>query len=356
VLVEAFYENVHWGPSSGTPESDPNPRLQALLAAARRGARVRVLLDGFLDSEGENAETVAYLRQVAQGEQLDLQARLGNPTSLGLHNKMVLVRIGSRGHVHAGSINGNETSSKLNRELALQVQSDAAYSYLQAVFDYDWSTAAPPVYLPLVIRQYVTPPAAQHALISEAYYATVPEKEWVEIYNPTEQAVDLSLFKLGDAAHPEDYEGMVQFPPGTTLGPRQKLVVAATASGFRQDFPGDSPDLEMLDTDPAVPDMLRYANWGAGDWGLNNAGDEVLLLNSNDAAVDVLVYGAGSYPGVTPHPGGIAYNHSLQRYPPWIDTDDCSADFRDWAYPNPGEAPLSRCRAREADERGGPAA
>jgi hypothetical protein len=117
------------------------------------------------------------------------------------------------------------------------------------------------------------------------------------------------------------------------------LVVAVTAAGFREEFPAGTADFEMVDTDPAVPDMLEYAAWGTWDWGLNNSGDEVLLLDADDIPVDVVVYGSGSYPGVTPHPGGIAYGHSLERFPVWLDTDDCTVDFRDWPFPSPGELP-----------------
>lgn len=83
--------------------------------------------------------------------------------------------------------------------------------------------------------------------------------------------------------------------------------------------------------------MEPYRAWGEGDWGLGNEGDEVLLLNGVDQAVDVVVYGTGAYPTVVAHPGGIAYGHSLQRYPAWLDSDDCRLDFRDWPYPSPGE-------------------
>ena len=61
--------------------------------------------------------------ELASAEGLDLQVRLGNPTHLGIHNKMVLVRIGGRGYAHVGSINGSEVSSKVNGEVTLQVPS-----------------------------------------------------------------------------------------------------------------------------------------------------------------------------------------------------------------------------------------
>ncbi len=146
VLVEQLYEHRYWGPGSSTPAADPNPRLEAYLAAARRGARVRVLLDSFFDdprSPRSNAATVAYLNEIAQQEGLNLEARRGNPTYLGIHNKMVLVEVGGRGWVHVGSLNGSEGSAKVNRELALQVQSDAAYQYLAAMFERDWEEDKP---------------------------------------------------------------------------------------------------------------------------------------------------------------------------------------------------------------------
>jgi hypothetical protein len=251
---------------------------------------------------------------------------------------MILAEIGGRGHVHVGSLNGSEVSSKANREVALQVQSDEAYHYLGDLFEHDWRSATPAIHLPLVTRSYRSPRAAGHLLLSEVYYGTIPEKEWVEIYNPTGYVVDLSTYKTSDAANQQDFEGTYQFPPLTMIHPGQVLVVAVAATGFREDFPGGAPDFEMLDTDPAVPDMRRYGAWGEGDWGLRNGGDEVLLIDSGDRAVDVVVYGDADFPGVVRHPG-VVYGHSLERAPVWFDTDDCSSDFRDWPYPGPGSLP-----------------
>ena len=140
VLVEQLYERVHWGSAADTPATAPNLRLEAYIAAARRGAQVRILLDSFFDG-GDNAETVSYLNQLAQAQNLDLRAALGNPSLKGIHNKMILVQTAGRGWVHVGSLNGSEASSKVNRELALQVQSDAAFTYLAAAFWHDWQAA-----------------------------------------------------------------------------------------------------------------------------------------------------------------------------------------------------------------------
>ena len=337
---DQFYEDVHWGPAEGTPEADPNLRLEAYLDAARRGATVRILLNSFsfADYQNENVDTVAYLRSIARIERLDLQARLGNPTFLGVHNKMVLVQIGGRGTVHVGSINGSEVSSKVNREVALQVQSDAAYEYLKGVFDYDWHHSPLFTYLPIVFRNYEVPIPADHLLISELLYAKSKEEEWVEIVNPTGGIVDLSGFKLGDAEGPGVYEGMYQFPAGTRIGAGQVLVIAASAAKHRQTY-GQAPQFELYETDPSVPTLSRFESWGTGEWELRNGGDEVLLLDGQNWAVDVVVYGDAVYPGVVAHPGVSFSSHSLERFPYFLDSDDCSLDFRDWAFPNPGEVP-----------------
>lgn len=142
VLVEQLYEHHHWGDLSSDPVQDPNPRLDAYLDAARRGARVRLLLDGYFDdpeSPRSNRATAEMLNAIAQAEGLDLEARLGNPTCFGLHNKMLLVRSADRQWVHVGSLNGSEVSAKENREVMLEVASAAIYEYLSGVFWDDWS-------------------------------------------------------------------------------------------------------------------------------------------------------------------------------------------------------------------------
>lgn len=157
LLVEQLYEYTFWGAGSSNPAADPNLRLEAYIAAAKRGARVRLLLDSFYDTFGDprsNWATCAYVN--ALGAQYDIQCRLGNPTGQGIHSKMVLLQRGATGLVHLGSINGSETSNKLNRELATQVESLDAFNYWANVFNYDWSTttfAPHRTFLPFMIRK-----------------------------------------------------------------------------------------------------------------------------------------------------------------------------------------------------------
>jgi phosphatidylserine/phosphatidylglycerophosphate/cardiolipin synthase-like enzyme len=139
-----LYEHRHWGPSTSNPVADPNPRLQALIDAARRGAKVRILLDSFFDEPDalrSNAATVAYVEAIAAAEGLDLSARVGNPTRGGIHAKLLLARIGNEYWSAVGSLNGGEISFKLNREVVLLVDQRPIYEYLLRVFEHDWPTA-----------------------------------------------------------------------------------------------------------------------------------------------------------------------------------------------------------------------
>lgn len=142
LLIEQLDEPTFWGPSSSSVAVDPNPRLEAYLAAARRGAQVRLLLDAYYDdlvSSRSNLRTAEYLISIARAEGLDVQVRRGNPAGLGLHNKMVVAQIDGRGWVMAGSPNGGEVSAKLNREVALIAGSDEAADYLAELFWHDWA-------------------------------------------------------------------------------------------------------------------------------------------------------------------------------------------------------------------------
>jgi hypothetical protein len=184
----------------------------------------------------------------------------------------------------------------------------------------------------------ITPTPVAYLVISELYYDTIGEdsdQEWIEIYNPTDYLVDLSDYKVGDEETQGGNEGMFQFPSEASIVPGGKIIVALKATGFDALY-GFKPDYEIHDSDPTVPDLAKYSAWGSGSaFALSNTGDEVLLLDGEDDPVDVVVYEGGSAPGIVPHPG-VSTGHSIERSPPWKDTDDCSIDFIDRETPTPG--------------------
>ena len=135
-------DHKYWGGGQSNPITHPNPRLEMVVDAARRGATVRVLLDSFFDDEDalrSNRATADYLNTLAANEGLDLQAATGNPTGGGIHMKLVLIQVGGETWTALGSLNGGEVSHKLNREVVLLVDHPAVYARLSEVFLHDWA-------------------------------------------------------------------------------------------------------------------------------------------------------------------------------------------------------------------------
>jgi phosphatidylserine/phosphatidylglycerophosphate/cardiolipin synthase-like enzyme len=147
VFVAQLYERLRWGTGAdGGPWI--NPRLEAYVAAARRGATVRILLDRHFDEAGDansNHAAARWLNRLAAMEGLNLSARLGDPTAAGIHAKIVLVEqsgVNPAAWIHVGSLNGSETSNKANREVALQIEGLGPHEYLRAVLESDWAASA----------------------------------------------------------------------------------------------------------------------------------------------------------------------------------------------------------------------
>jgi phosphatidylserine/phosphatidylglycerophosphate/cardiolipin synthase-like enzyme len=113
------------------------PFLRATVAAARRGARVRILVSGAWYVEEENGNLVADLNDRAEREGLDLRAKVVEPRSRfeKVHAKGVVVD-GDR--VLVGSLNWNNHSARENREVALLLEGDAVGGYYADVFRADW--------------------------------------------------------------------------------------------------------------------------------------------------------------------------------------------------------------------------
>ena len=131
VLVAQNSEEQPWGTSS-TPRD--NPRLVAYIAAAQRGANVRIILDG----NTLNQSSCDFVnRQTITGGG-SLACRKGNPTGGTYHIKEVAVCAAGQGYVNISSINGTENANKQNRETGLQVTSTEAFRYMADLFADDW--------------------------------------------------------------------------------------------------------------------------------------------------------------------------------------------------------------------------
>lgn len=178
-------------------------------------------------------------------------------------------------------------------------------------------------------------------LISEIVYdstcSTDVNCEWVEIYNVTQEAIDLTGYKIGDEETAGSTEGMLLFPDGTVLAAGQVLVIANKAVDFIAMY-GFAPDFEMYGEDPDVPNLARYAAWAGGSVQFNNDGDEVLLLDPVDRIIDGLSWGSSSV-FMDPAAPDVAAGHSLERTPANQDTD-ASSDWIDQPQPAPGQVTI----------------
>jgi uncharacterized repeat protein (TIGR01451 family) len=348
-VIAAMQLNEPYTWTAGAGEAGLNPRPQALIAAARRGADVRLLLDSFYD-DGSNETTCRRLNARADAEGLSLTCRLGNPTGSGVHGKVFLARVGDERWVHLGSINGSENANKNNREVALQFRSPAGYAWMMDVFEHDWALARPPyvahLYLPVLMRGYIGP--ADYPLITEVFVnpgGADTGGEWIELYNSGATA-NIAGWTLGDASAAGDYgDGRYVFPEDAELLPRQVMVVAQCAQRFAE-AQGQNPQYELAicpegyGNDEAVPDLAPAGTWDGFGLALGNVADEVLLTESDGVIVDSVAWGGEQRVGVAPYPidagDTFPWDVALKRYPPDTDSDHCGDDFYISYNPSPG--------------------
>lgn len=267
VLVEQLYEYKYWGATTSNPVADPNPRLEAYLAAARRGAQVRMLLDAQFDDPADprgNTATCAYVVAIAATEGLDLDCKLANPAGTGIHNKMVLVLDGGMGYVHVGSINGSENSSKNNREFAVQLQSTQAYQYLASVFWHDWGQQK--FYLPLVFNGFVAPEPRPDIAIDEIRYEG--SDEYIRITNRGAADQNMTGWRINSVVGNQNYT----FPDGYTLAGSASVYIHSGSGAIA------SPPTHLL--------------WSyAYIW--NNDGDKAILYDAANQIVTSTCYLSG---------------------------------------------------------------
>jgi hypothetical protein len=165
-------------------------------------------------------------------------------------------------------------------------------------------------------------------------------REWIELYNPGSEAVSLAGHKIGDAefAGRSYNEGVARFPDNAVIPAGGVIVVAADALKYQSDW-GRRADYEIGGYDASVPDLIAYSAWSTGTLALGNSGDQVLLLGPDDAIIDAAQWMTTTLAGVAPYTLTLGANHTLQRWPPTGDSDNCAIDFRDQGVPSPGTVP-----------------
>ena len=90
---------------------------------------------------------------------------------------------------------------------------------------------------------------------------------------------------------------------------------------------------------------IPAANAGAGAPAEDNGELDALraqgsaFLAAGNAIIDAAQWLTTTLAGVAPYTGTLGANHTLQRWPPSNDSDNCAIDFRDQGIPSPGTVP-----------------
>lgn len=115
-----------------------HPFVRALVRAARRGVRVRLLISRAWYVRDRNEATAAALRELADREELDLEVRLARPRGRfeKVHAKAAVIDDEA---VLVGSLNWNNHSVRRNREVALVLEGPGPVAYFAGVFRADWA-------------------------------------------------------------------------------------------------------------------------------------------------------------------------------------------------------------------------
>lgn len=195
LLVSAASIDLWWGSAAlpANQEQYPQPYLAEIVAAARRGVEVKVLLDR--DSNGQssqrdNRHLVQYLTRLAEQEKLKLEARLVNLDQSGIgrsyHNKSLVVD----GSVVISSMDGSENAFRYARGMAIKVEGLPAFTnYYRDLFMHDWKGSERPnrpgsaVAVPLNDGTRIDWAANVELDVTgyEVYYKAEPTGEWEQI-------------------------------------------------------------------------------------------------------------------------------------------------------------------------------
>lgn len=142
--IEQMTFDSHWG-GPGTR----SPILDEVIAAARRGVTIRILLndESVFDrprrpAKHKNDPTLAILAQLAQSENLPITGRIANLQAMGvdyIHNKGALV---DSDKTFVSSINWDENAVINNREAAVVITSPDVHRYYETLFQKDWDSSA----------------------------------------------------------------------------------------------------------------------------------------------------------------------------------------------------------------------
>ncbi|MCK4365917.1 MAG: lamin tail domain-containing protein, partial [Thermoplasmatales archaeon] len=148
--------------------------------------------------------------------------------------------------------------------------------------------------------------------------------EWIELYNPTNQSINVSDWTITDNSAEDFLEGNFDHGNGTTIIPPNGYAII-TDHGTKI--------YETLSI-PNNTIRLYVDDSGIGN-GLGNNGDKLIIKNNTGETIDAVewIINYTDVPGMPADP--VEESYSLSRYQN-IDTNDSSRDFYEGVNPTPG--------------------
>lgn len=178
----------------------------------------------------------------------------------------------------------------------------------------------------ILTAEWVT---TDHIVVNEVMYYSEKgrgdDQEWFELYNPTEETLDLAGFTVSDE------ENTHLFVPGSLIPPRSRAIVANDALYFFQTY-GFYPDYCLGGQGCGTYSILLTSLLG-GLMYLSDEGDQVVLRDPSGLVVDLVVWGREDYLGTVafmpvPNSSLISRLDSIERFPAGLDTDNCLSDMK----------------------------
>jgi len=134
--VELMSFNPMWGKTG-----EVSPLFNAIVAAAKRGVKIRVLVNDSRAFGGDNEsekKLLEMIEKISKEQHLPIQAAIADLPKMRvkyIHNKGALAD-GYKTLI--SSINWNQNSVENNRETAISVDSHSINEHYQSIFDLDW--------------------------------------------------------------------------------------------------------------------------------------------------------------------------------------------------------------------------
>lgn len=194
----------------------------------------------------------------------------------------------------------------------------------------------------------LSPWKRQGAVISEILYDAPsgfpePTSEWVEIFNPTPDTLDLSFSLFSDDPNPGASEGYVRLPAGAVIPPNGFLLLVNDADTFST-YWGNLLQNPLYAGTP----VYAYGPFRVGTISLANTGDDAHLFQPEfpspwDTLVetDAVWWGNGgdmdSADAAVDAPAGSSIERNPQSYPVWSGLP--AQDFFANPTPSPGNLP-----------------